>query len=180
MYHFIKNFAQINFLLLIFAVGGCAQTVPANKPTTLNPEFDKKISSLLRFNVPLISVQELEQKQDQVILLDARELEEYQTSHIKGAHYIGYNKFDKKDLAKFPKDKEIVLYCSIGYRSEKIGNRLQKLGFTKVSNLYGSIFEWVNQGNPVVDKNEQPTNLVHGYNKNWSQWINQDSIKKVW
>lgn len=180
MYHFIKNIAQINFLLLIFTSSGCAQPIPTNKPTTLNPEFDKKISSLLRFDVPLISVQELKEKRDEVILLDAREPTEYQTSHIEGAHYIGYKNFNEKDLADFPKDKEIVLYCSIGYRSEKIGNRLQKMGYTKVYNLYGSIFEWVNQGNPIVDKNEKPTVTVHGYNKNWSQWIDHSSIKKVW
>ena len=158
----------------------CTQNTPVDKPSTLNPAFDAKIESLLSFNVPLISVEELKHKEKGYILLDARELEEFETSHIAGAKYIGYNKIDKKKLAEIPKDQEVILYCSIGYRSEKVGNKLQKMGFTKVYNLYGSIFEWVNQGNPVVDKNEEPTNVVHGYNKNWSKWIDETKAKKTW
>jgi len=180
MHHFIKNITHISFLLLIFTVYSCAQSIPANKPTTLNPDFDEKISSMISFDVPLISVEELKAKKDKVLLLDARELAEYQVSHIKGARYIGYKNFDKADLANVSKDQEIVLYCSIGYRSEKIGERLQKMGYTKVYNLYGSIFEWVNQGNTVVDEKGKPTSLMHGYNKNWSRWIEGDKIKKVW
>jgi hypothetical protein len=47
-------------------------------------------------------------------------------------------------------------------------------------NLYGSIFEWVNQGNPVVNKDNQPTQQVHTYNKNWSRWVEKDKAEKVW
>ena len=174
---------RLSFLLLsflAFIIQACAQSVPADKPQTLNPKFDEKITSLLSFDVPLISVEELKQKQSQVLLFDAREKEEFDVSHIKGAQYIGYNKFDASILKDIPKDKEIVLYCSIGYRSEKIGEKLQKMGFTNVSNLYGSIFEWVNQDNPVVNKNGQTTKTVHGYNKNWSQWVDSKTVEKIW
>ena len=167
-------------LVLIFLVPSCAQNIPADRPNTLNPKFDDKINSLLSFDVPLISVQELKEKQGKVLLFDAREKKEFDVSHIEGAQYIGYNQFNPSILKDIPKDKEIVLYCSIGYRSEKIGARLQKMGYTKVFNLYGSIFEWVNQENPVVDKNGNKTKTVHGYNKNWSQWLDGSKVKKTW
>ncbi len=167
-------------LIAFIPLTACTQDIPADKPTTLNPAFDKKIESLLSFDVPLISVEHLAQKKKGYILLDARELEEYQTSHIPGAQYIGYHKFDADILSKVPKDQEVILYCSIGYRSEKIGQKLQKMGFTNVYNLYGSIFEWVNQGQQVVDQNEEPTQIVHGYNKNWSKWIDASKAQKTW
>lgn len=180
MRHLIQKLGQLIALVSIFAVNGCSQSVPPNKPQTLNPEFDKKIASLLRFNVPLISVEELTIQQDSVLLLDAREAEEFRVSHIKGAQWIGYNQFQETSLQTVPKSQPIVVYCSIGYRSEKIGERLQKMGYHNVRNLYGSIFEWVNQGQPVVDSHNQVTNTVHGYNKNWSRWLDDTKINKTW
>lgn len=79
-----------------------------------------------------------------------------------------------------PKDAKIVLYCSVGYRSEKIGEKLQKMGYTDVNNLFGSLFEWVNRGYKVVDKDGNETQKVHTYNKDWSQWVDETKAKKTW
>jgi len=135
----------------------------------VNQAFDEMLKNLLSFSVPHITVDELKEM-DGVCLLDARELEEYEVSHIEGAQYIGYNDFNKKTLENIPKEQTVVIYCSVGYRSEKISEKLQRMGYTNVYNLYGSIFEWVNQGNAVVDKNGTTT-LVHTYNKRWSKWL---------
>ena len=134
---------------------------------------------MLRFSVKTIAPNDVKRAPNMVIL-DARERAEYDVSHLPNAVFIGYNNFEKKIVDSLAKDKPIVVYCSIGYRSEKIGEKLQKLGFTKVYNLYGSIFEWVNQGNVVVDKNGQPTKKVHTYNKNWSRWVEDGKAEKVW
>jgi len=148
--------------LLIYSVNIFSQT-------TVNQEFGEMLQLLLSNSVQQITVDELEQM-DGVCLLDARELEEYEISHIESAAYIGYNNLNKKVLEGIPKEQTIVLYCSVGYRSEKIGEKLQKMGYTNVYNLYGSIFEWVNQGKPVVNETG-PTMRVHTYNKRWSKWL---------
>jgi len=116
----------------------------------------------------------------EIIVLDAREKEEYDVSHIEEAIYLGYKDPDFSTLNDFDKDTPIVVYCSIGYRSEKIGEKLKKLGFNSVRNLYGSIFEWVNQGHKIVDHNGQQTNEIHCYNKKWSKWMINDAYQKVW
>ena len=134
---------------------------------------------MLSFSVKTIAPNDVKREPNMVIL-DARERAEYDVSHLPNAVFIGYNNFEKKIVDSLAKDKPIVVYCSIGYRSEKIGEKLQKLGFTKVYNLYGSIFEWVNQGNAIVDKNNQPTKKVHTYNKNWSRWVEEGKAEKVW
>ena len=148
--------------LISFSVNSFSQT-------TVNQEFDEMLQLLLSNSVPQITVEELEQM-DGVCLLDAREWEEYKVSHIEGAQHIGYDKLNKEILKNIPKEQTIVLYCSVGYRSEKIGEQLQKMGYTNVYNLYGSIFEWVNQGNPVVNESGTTTR-VHTYNKRWSKWL---------
>jgi 3-mercaptopyruvate sulfurtransferase SseA len=61
----------------------------------------------------------------------------------------------------------------VGYRSEKISEKLKQAGFKDVSNLYGGIFEWVNQGNPVVDENGKITDNIHAYSKTWGVWLNK-------
>jgi predicted sulfurtransferase len=65
------------------------------------------------------------------------------------------------------------VYCSIGKRSESITQKLSKAGYGNVSNLYGGIFEWVNQGNGVVDVNNKQTNKIHAYGKFWGQWLHK-------
>jgi rhodanese-related sulfurtransferase len=167
------------FFLLIFFNTGCWAQVPPNRAHCQNPKFDKQVATWLRFTVPTISPDSLKKLSD-IVILDAREREEYAISHLPNALFIGYNHMEKAVLTPIPKNKPIVVYCSIGYRSEKIGEKLQKMGFTKVYNLYGSIFEWVNQGNFVVNTEGGQTTKVHTFNKSWSKWVDNPDIQKVW
>ncbi|HFC00687.1 MAG TPA: rhodanese-like domain-containing protein [Phaeodactylibacter sp.] len=158
---------------------GCAQP-PTTRPTVNNKAFDKKISKTISFSVPVVGVNDLKEIKEDVVLLDARPQKEYDVSHIKGAKRIGFKKLDESALEGVDKDEQIVIYCSIGYRSEKVGEKLRKMGYKNVYNLYGSIFEWINQGNEVVDKDGKPTQKVHTYNKRWSKWVEDGKAEKIW
>ncbi|WP_258102040.1 rhodanese-like domain-containing protein [Marinoscillum pacificum] len=142
-------------------------------PACGQQSFDEKMKSLYKNTVPIVNSDQLEnlKKQGDVFILDAREPEEFRVSHIPGARLIGYDDFDKNLIGDIPKDAKVVVYCSVGYRSERIGEKMQKMGFENVSNLYGGIFDWKNQGNTVFNINQEPTDSVHTYNKNWSQWL---------
>lgn len=162
---------------------GCAQNPPANLPEVKDPAFQKKLLSLLDFSAPIIGVKELKKALDQkepYLILDAREWEEYAVSHLPGARFAGFKKFDPKQWSDVSKNQPIVVYCSVGYRSENISEKLGKLGYTKVFNLYGSIFEWVNHGYPVVDEKGKPVQAVHTYNEDWSKWVSNAGVKKIW
>ena len=108
------------------------------------------ISELLKTyntgSVPYISVQELAMPKSHAIILDARETAEYKVSHIKNAIHVGYSDFNIASLKNQVKNtsKTIVIYCSVGIRSENIGEQLIKAGYTNVYNLFGGIFEWKN------------------------------------
>lgn len=108
---------------------------------------------------------------ENALLLDTREREEYQVSHIQGAKWVGYETFDMEKLSELPKDQPIIVYCSIGARSQEIGRLLQKEGFEEVYNLYGGIFHWVNEGLPLFDPDSQPTHRIHTYDRKWGRWV---------
>lgn len=106
------------------------------------------------------------------ILLDTREKEEYEVSHLKGAKWVGYNTFSIESVKDISKDQTIVVYCSIGARSQEIGKKLKDAGYQKVYNLYGGIFHWVNEDMPVFNQ-ENETDRVHAYSRSWGIWLNK-------
>jgi rhodanese-related sulfurtransferase len=137
----------------------------------------KSLSELLnKYNkqsIPYISVQELAMPKTDAIILDSREMKEYKVSHLKDAIYVGYDFFELDSIQhKLPnKDSQIVVYCSIGVRSEDIAEKLKKAGYTNVFNLYGGIFEWKNNNFIVYDSEEKETENIHTFNEAWSKWL---------
>lgn len=136
----------------------------------------KKLDNLLKKfnknNVPYISVAVL--ATTNAVILDAREIKEYNVSHLKNAICVGFNNFDlTKTVSQLPVDKDtkIVVYCSLGIRSEQVAHKLIKEGYTNVYNLYGGIFEWKNNDYQVIDTLGKQTKKVHTFDKNWSKWL---------
>jgi rhodanese-related sulfurtransferase len=169
---------KLIFLFMVPVIA-CAQ-VRYEHPACENKAFDKMLESLLQFSVPTISCKALHENRSHYYVLDARERHEYDVSHIVSARYVGYEKFDYNLVKDIPKDAAIVVYCSVGYRSEKIGEKLQTAGFKNVKNLYGSLFEWMNEGFPVVNNYEMKTQKVHAYNRAWGIWLTGAEVKKVY
>ena len=90
-------------LLLVPLLSFCQSKPIEGK--TINPKFEKRINQLIDHSIPTLTVMELAKDKEQYLLLDARELEEYKTSHIPGAKHIGYDDFDI-DLQPVPLDGE--------------------------------------------------------------------------
>ncbi|GAA4407724.1 hypothetical protein GCM10023187_28710 [Nibrella viscosa] len=156
---------------MLLRIGLLGLSMSVNAQTT-SSAYKAMLETLYKKSVPFITVEELKQRQN-VVVLDTRERNEYEVSHLPGARWIGYNDFDLRRLRDIPKSATIVTYCSVGVRSERVGEKLLAAGYTNVQNLYGSLFEWVNQGNPVVDIQERPTQRVHAYSKLWGIWLNK-------
>ncbi len=155
----------MKFLIVVFLMSNVsAQMVQSSA-------YNLMLKGLLSHSVKEISCDSAS-KLNNVVFLDAREAPEFETSSLPNAIYVGFNNFNGKAVANLPKDTTIIVYCSVGYRSEKITEKLLKLGFTNVKNLYGGIFEWVNQGNAVF-KNGIETENIHAYNRIWGIWLNK-------
>ena len=142
--------------------------------TSAQTELSKLLQKWNKKNVPYMSVETLALPNTKAVLLDAREDKEYKVSHIKEAICVGYDAFKLEEtLAKLPRDisTKIVVYCSIGIRSETIAHILIKEGYTNVYNLYGGIFEWKNKRYQVIDTFGNSTEKIHTFNKEWSKWL---------
>lgn len=113
------------------------------------------------------------QNNPSIVLLDTREKKEYQVSHIKGALHAGYKNFNLQKVSKTIKNKDaqIIVYCSLGVRSEDIAEILQRAGYTNIQNLYGGIFNWKNNNLPLVNTQQKQTDSIHVYSKQWGKWL---------
>ena len=96
------------------------------------------------------------------VLLDVRTPEEWNVSHLAGARQVDPNATANEAASGTARDTPIVTYCSVGYRSGIMAERLRKAGFTRVQNLEGSIFEWANEHRPLVHDGK-PAMRVHPY-----------------
>jgi rhodanese-related sulfurtransferase len=156
-----------SIIAIIFSLGcfGCFAQAKTDA-------YHLMLKGLLRHTVREITVQQLAIRPENTILLDAREPEEFAISHIKGAVSVGFDHFDPAKWRFLPQNSPIVVYCSVGYRSEKITEQLLAAGYSNVSNLYGGIFEWINEG-LVVENDIGATNRVHAYSPAWGIWLNK-------
>lgn len=177
----LPNNDQITFFLSSYLQMKCSAIVIAFLSFTFfakgqnKPGFDSLVNSLISSKVDTIGTVRLADRlqSEHIILLDARQKEEYDVSHLRGAEYVDYDDFDLSDVAHVPKSKTIVVYCSIGKRSGDIAERLKSAGYEDVFNLYGGIFDWTNRGMEVINDRNESVRCVHPYNSLWGIWINK-------
>jgi rhodanese-related sulfurtransferase len=138
------------------------------------------IKSKIRLEYPTVkhvSVAQLHEKLSATsgrlpLLLDVRELDEYSVSQIHGAKLTSKIESVMTVLDKQEKNRIIILYCSVGYRSAFFAKQLQQRGYKDIYNLEGSIFEWANNGYPVYQGDKQ-VSAVHPYNFWWGRLLNE-------
>jgi len=89
------------------------------------------------------------------LFIDAREPEDYEFGHIKGAINLPYDYLEDywDDIIKdISPDREIVVYCS-GSECESslfLGRELSETGYNHVYIFYGGWREWERSGLPAV------------------------------
>lgn len=136
--------------------------------------FDKMVDRTVKPKVDYIHPDTLTTDTN-YLFLDAREPKEFEVSHLEGAKCVGYDEVDFSSLEGTPKDQPIVVYCSIGYRSNEVAAQLVEKGYSNVYNMYGGIFYWINHDKPLVDQ-AGSTAKVHGYNRLWSRWVEKGEV----
>lgn len=78
-----------------------------------------------------------------VIVLDVREQEEYDSGHIPGAVLLPLGAIDRESAAEVipEKDATVLVYCRSGSRSKRAAKALAELGYTGVYE-FGGIMTW--------------------------------------
>jgi phage shock protein E len=89
-------------------------------------------------------------KQPNVVLVDVRTPEEYNSGHIKGAQNIDIYAPDFAErMSKLPKDATILMYCRSGGRSGSALSFMKEAGYPNIAHLSGGIGAWMSAGKPV-------------------------------
>lgn len=114
------------------------------------------------------------ENKDAVLIIDVRAPEEYAVSHIPGA----LNITDPSKIADLAKasDKDVIVYCSVGYRSAIVAQEILDSSDIEVANFQGSIFAWANAGMALENKSGT-TKDVHPYDNHWGQLLEENVPK---
>ena len=76
------------------------------------------------------------------IIVDAREQNEYDEGHIKGAIVIPYTEIEQKAEELLPNKTQLILvYCRSGRRSKIAAQSLANMGYKNVKE-FGGIIDW--------------------------------------
>ncbi len=164
---------------LVF-LSGCrlsGQDVPERLLTGYEP-LDERLSTMVTADSLSISVSAAKELPN-AVYLDAREPEEYVVSHLPDARSLGYKDPDYSVLDGLDRSRPLVVYCTVGYRSERMAEELKSRGFDRVYNLYGSIYAWLLAGNRIVNR-EGETRQLHTYNRQWGTYIPDSLVSKVY
>lgn len=120
---------------------------------------------------------------EQVVLFDVREMPEFAVSHIKGAIQIDPEMSGQEFLSRYGsaiKNRKVVFYCSVGYRSSLMAETLLNHSPTHSPddflNLRHGLFGWHNQSRDLVRGNT-PTELIHPYNFWWGRLLERGDLK---
>ncbi len=88
-------------------------------------------------------------EQDEVVLMDMRNVYEFRLGHFRDAVHLPIESFRElpKVIENVPlqKDQKIVTYCTGGIRCEKASALLREHGFTNVFQLHGGILQYGNE-----------------------------------
>lgn len=109
-----------------------------------------------RIEIPEMSVQEVHNYLESgasPVLLDVRELDEWEAGHLRGAVHIPRGRLEAEAESSIPdKSREVVVYCAGGVRSLLAADSLKELGYAQVISMAGGYEDWADAGLP----SEQP------------------------
>jgi sulfur-carrier protein adenylyltransferase/sulfurtransferase len=114
---------------------------------------EQKHADAVMTGVPQLSVTELKRRMDRgddLFILDVREPFEYQIANL-GGKLIPQNDVPRR-LEEIDRDREIIVHCKTGGRSQRVAELLKQSGYQRVANLAGGIQAWSDQIDPSVPK----------------------------
>ena len=135
----IITFSMLYFTSLVNAVDKTPEQIVREAKATIN-------------EVSIEEVKKMIDKKEDIILLDVRDREEYETGHIPGAINISRGSLDFKVHLIIPdKTRRIIVYCGLDLRSPLATKSLNDLGYRKTINMIGGLKAWKEAAYPIVE-----------------------------
>ena len=99
--------------------------------------------------VPEVSLDAIEARPTDSVVLDVREPEEYAKGHIPGAVNLPQAELATR-LNEVPQDRPVFVVCLAGMRSLRASQFLAQRGYTNIASLTGGTDAWIEAGKPVA------------------------------
>ena len=176
-----NSLAFILILLMLTGSVAFSQQAAAIAPSSTDQKKLEKIHAMYQSykkrafpTAPDVTVEKLLQweKVDSVVLLDVRSAKERRVSMIPKA--ISQKEFEK-NIVKY-RDRKIIVYCTIGYRSGKKVVKMRKKGWNAY-NLIGGVLAWSHAGQTFSAPDGDSLRL-HVYGKKWN--LAPEKYTAVW
>jgi len=85
-----------------------------------------------------------------VVIVDLRDVKKFNDGHIQGAISAQFHeKTFLRDIAGIDKNREVVIYCGEGIKSDKAAEAMKDNGFRRIFILEGGYSRWAAQCLPV-------------------------------
>ncbi len=157
-------------VISLFPVAGCTQDLSWS---VVNRMIRSEFPDVFQISTDSLAALLSDTSAGAPLLLDTRPEEEYAVSHLRGAIRIDPEAEQFSALDSLDRNRPIVTYCSVGYRSSAVAARLAAAGFTNVANLEGSIFRWANEGREVV-RARISVREVHPHDRIWGTLLDRN------
>ena len=101
------------------------------------------MSDELPIEIDVHALAELQKTDEDFLLLDVREVNEYEIAKIAGSVLLPMSEFGQRsgELEEH-RERRIVVHCHGGVRSLRVTEALKEMGFPKVQSLAGGIDHW--------------------------------------
>jgi rhodanese-related sulfurtransferase len=123
-------------------------------PTESVTQMQQLIREKIAMNgIPQLTVKELKRRIDageEIFILDVREPWEYKIAQIGGT-LIPQNEVPRR-LSEIDRNREVIVHCHSGVRSQRVAEFLKQSGYSRVANLAGGIAAWSDQIDSSVPK----------------------------
>ena len=110
------------------------------------PTFNEMVAAA-KERIREVSPEQAEAAMGIAVLIDVREIHEYEMGAIDGAAHIPRGVLESTIGGHVPDPQtEVILYCASGGRSALAAESLQGLGYQNVSSMAGGVERWIQEG----------------------------------
>ena len=155
-------------LAVFFAATAYAQAV---SPTSLRGAIDEEHPGTEWISTAALAAQLARPEAQRPLLLDVRAPAEFALSHLHGAVRIEPGTTDLSQLSL--RGRDVVVYCSGGYRSAELMPAVRGAGARSVKNLIGGLFQWANEDRLLCDGDGRASR-VHPYDAEWGRYLRDE------
>jgi rhodanese-related sulfurtransferase len=142
----MKKFAHITSLLFIVAVTSLSLSSVAFATDTAAVKAMEEFLDFSEYGGATILPEQIPAEDwKKIFVIDTRDSNQYQDSHIPGAVNIEWRQV-LGHRAEIPKDKMVLVYCNQGTLSAQAGFALRVAGMDNVRILQGGIADWKSKG----------------------------------